>query len=87
MQQVLVGIRELLDSDENVLAEGQRVRFMEIADDALLIEVNSYVDTTDWTTYLELAEGLNIRILKIVAQAGTKLSLPAKTLHLEQDVG
>jgi len=87
MQQVLVGIRELLDSDEKVLAEGQRVRFMEIADDALLIEVNSYVDTTDWTTYLELAEGLNIRILKIVAQAGTKLSLPAKTLHLEQDVG
>ena len=87
MQQVLNGIRELLESDEHVLPEGQRVRFREIADDALLVEVNSYVDTTNWATYLELAEGLNIRILEIVAQAGTKLSLPAKTLHLEQTAG
>jgi len=84
MQQVLVGIRELLASDEKVLAESQRVRFKEIADDALLVEVNAYLDTTDWATYLELAESLNIRILRIVAHAGTKLSLPAKTLHLEQ---
>ena len=84
MQQVLNGIRELLEADEQILAESQRVRFMEIADDALLVEVNAYLGTTDWATYLELAEGLNIRILEIVAQAGTKLSLPAKTLHLEQ---
>ena len=85
MQQILTGIRDLFSSHEQVLPDSQRVRFKEIADDALLIEANSYVNTTDWATYLELAEELNIRILKIVASAGTSLSLPAKTLHLEQN--
>jgi small-conductance mechanosensitive channel len=63
------------------------VRFKEIADDALLVEVYAYLDTTDWVVYLELAEGLNMRILEIVAQAGTTLSLPARTLHIEQTDG
>ena len=84
MQQILNGIRDLLRSHEQILPDSQRVRFKEIADDALLIEANSYLNTTDWPTYLELAEELNIRILQIVADAGTSLSLPAKTLHLEQ---
>lgn len=84
LRQILGGIRELLDSHEQVLPEDQRVRFKDIADDALLIEVNSYLDTTDWATYLELAEELNIRILEIVTQAGTSLSPPARVLHIEQ---
>ncbi len=37
--------------------------------------------------YLELAEELNMRILEIVAQADTSLSLPARTLHIEQTDG
>jgi MscS family membrane protein len=84
MQQILTGIRDLFGSHEQILPDSQRVRFKEIADDALLVEANSYLNTTDWATYLELAEELNIRILQIVADAGTSLSLPAKTMHLEQ---
>jgi len=63
------------------------VRFNEIADDALKIEVFAYLDTTAWPEYLELAEELNLRILEIVAKAGTSLSLPASTLHIERSSG
>jgi MscS family membrane protein len=84
MQHILNGVRDLFESHEQVLQDGHRVRFYEIADDALLVEANAYLNTTVWATYLELAEELNIRILEIVAKAGTSLSLPAKTLHLEQ---
>jgi MscS family membrane protein len=84
LQQILEGIRNLLSSHEKVLQENNRVRFKEIADDALLIEVYAYLATTDWPEYLELAEELNIRILEIVTQAGTSLSLPAQTLYVEQ---
>ena len=87
LTQILGGVRELLRSHDQVREESQRVRFKEISDDALLIEVYAYVDTTDWATYLELAEDLNIGILNIVGQAGTTLSLPARTLHVEQDRG
>jgi MscS family membrane protein len=85
LQQVLDGIRELLSSHSRVLQDNHRVRFKEIADDALLIEVYAYLGTTNWAEYLEFAEELNIRILEIVARAGTSLSLPARTLHIEQN--
>ena len=84
IQQILDGIGELLSSHDQVLEDSQRVRFKEIASDALLVEVNSYLNTTDWARYLELAEELNMRILEIVTEAGTSLSLPARTLHIEQ---
>jgi MscS family membrane protein len=84
LRQVLEGIRELLNSHEQVLQNNHRVRFKEIADDALLVEVYAYLATTDWAEYLEFAEDLNIQILEIVARAGTSLSLPARTLHVEQ---
>jgi MscS family membrane protein len=87
IQHILDGIRALFSAHERVLQDGHRVRFKEIADDALLVEVYAYLDTTAWSVYLELAEELNMRILDIVAQAGTTLSLPARTLHIEQSDG
>ncbi len=84
---ILEGIREFFSSHDRILQDNHRVRFREIADDALLIEVYAYLDTKDWSVYLELAEELNMRILEIVAQAGTTLSLPARTLHIEQSDG
>jgi MscS family membrane protein len=87
LQQILDGVRALFSAHEQVLQDNHRVRFKEIADDALLVEVYAYLDTTDWSVYLELAEELNMRILEIVAQAGTTLSLPARTLHIEQTDG
>ena len=87
LRHILDGIRELFNSHDRVLQDNHRVRFKEIADDALLIEVYGYLDTKDWSVYLELAEELNMRILEIVAQADTTLSLPARTLHIEQTDG
>ena len=84
LQSILDGIREMLGTHDRVLQDNHRVRFTNIADDALLIEVYAYVDTRDSAVYLELAEDLNMRILQIVARAGTTLSLPARTLHIEQ---
>ena len=84
LRQVLEGIRELFAAHQRVLQDNHRVRFKEIADDALLVEAYAYLDTTEWAEYLELAEELNIQILEIVARAGTTLSLPARALHVEQ---
>ena len=84
LTQILDGIRELLSTHDRILQENPRVRFKEIADDALLIEAYAYLDTNVWAEYLELAEGLNMRILEIIALAGTSLSLPSQTLHIEQ---
>jgi MscS family membrane protein len=83
IQQVLQGIRDLLSSHDKVCQENHRVRFKEIADDALMIEIYAHLETRVWTEYLELVEELNLQFMEIVAAAGTSLALPARTLHIE----
>jgi MscS family membrane protein len=87
LQDILEGVREMLAAHDRVLQDNHRVRFVEIADDALLIEVFAFLNTQNWAEYLELAEDLNMKILEIVAKAGTTLSLPAQTLHVENGAG
>ena len=84
LQKVLDGVRELLKTHDRVMEDSQRVRFKEIAADALLVEVYAYLNTTDWATYMELAEELNMKILGVVTAAGTMLSPPARLLHIEK---
>ncbi len=81
---VLNGIRELLESHERVLNDGHRVRFKDFASDALLVEAFAYINTTDWAEYLEIAEELNLSIMRIATDAGSGLSLPTQALRLEQ---
>jgi len=83
IRKVLEGIREMLANHERVLQNDYRVRFKEISEDALLIEVFVNLETRVWTEYLELVEELNLRFLEIVAAAGTSLALPAQALHIE----
>ena len=85
VREVLGGVRDALENNDRVLFD-HRVRFKDIGDDALKIEVFAYFDTTDWAEYLELAEDMNLQILEVVANAGTGLALPASTLKIEQDV-
>jgi MscS family membrane protein len=84
IRHVLEGIRDLLSSHERVVQDNHRVRFDKFTKHSLSVEVYAYLTTVDWAEYLELAEGLNIRILEIVSQAGTGLFLPARTLIIEQ---
>ena len=85
VREVLSGVRDALEENDRVLFD-HRVRFKEIGDDALKVEVFAYFDTTDWAEYLELAEDMNLQILEVVTNAGTALALPASTLKIEQDV-
>jgi len=84
LEAVLAGIRTVLAEHERVLQDNTRVRFKDIAEDALLIEVFAYLSTTDWAEYLELAEGLNVQVMKVIADAGTSLTPPVKALQIEQ---
>jgi MscS family membrane protein len=84
MEVILAGIREFFDKHDRVLEQGQRVRFKGFASDALVIEAFTYIDTTDWIEYLEIAEELNLGVHRIVIDAGSGLSLPARALRIEQ---
>ena len=83
LDKVLQDVRELLASHEKIVKDNPRVRFQSIGKDALELVVFAYTDTRTFPDYLEVAEDLNMKILDILAQAGTTLALPGQTLYME----
>jgi MscS family membrane protein len=71
-------VRQMLADDERVLNDVLRVQFRQFGEYSLDVKIHCYVNTTDFTTYLDIAEELNFRILGIVHEAGASLALPER---------
>lgn len=79
---VLVEVRKMLYSHPKVLPNPLWVRFVELGETSRIIDVFAYIGVTDYTESLEVAEDLHLRILSIVAEAGTELAVPSE-IHYE----
>lgn len=69
-------IRGLLSANDRVLSDGARVRLTAIGGEAMEIAVFAYLDTTDWPTFLSLAESLHLQILERLEAREIALMLP-----------
>ena len=74
----------MLIDDERVLNDVLRVQFRQFGEYSLDVKVHCYVNTTNFTEYLAIAEELNFRILEIVHEAGASLALPVRSGALSQ---
>jgi len=68
----------LLYAHPKVLSEPLWVRFQGFRDYSLDLDVFAYIGVTDYNESLEVAEDLNLRIMDIVAGAGTDFAIPAQ---------
>ena len=64
-----------------------RIRFTGFGAYSLDFEVFAYVRTRDFGEFLEIAEDLNLRLMDIVAAAGTGFAFPSQTTYVERDAG
>ncbi len=87
LRYVLVEVRQLLYAHPKVDSASARVRFVRFGSSSLDLEVFSYVTVTDFGEYLEVAEDLNLRMLDIVAAAGSSFAFPSQTTYVEQGSG
>jgi MscS family membrane protein len=85
LQVVLKNLRALLHDHPRVTDDPARVRFVGFGDYSLVLEIFAYIDTSDINDYLACQEDLNLRIMRIVEDAGTSLALPSRTLYHTQD--
>jgi MscS family membrane protein len=85
LQVVLEKLRALLHDHPRVTDDPARVRFVGFGDYSLVLEIFAYIDTSDINDYLACQEDLNLRIMRIVEDAGTSLALPSRTLYHTQD--
>ena len=81
---ILVEIRKMLYAHPKVDPDPARIRFAGFGEYSVDLDVFAYVDVTDYGQYLEIAEDLNLRIMDIVAQAGSRLAVPSQTMYLER---
>jgi MscS family membrane protein len=75
---VLVEVRKMLYAHPKILSDSLWVRFQGFKDYSLDLDVFAYIGVTDYNESLEVAEDLNLRIMDIVAGAGTDFAIPAQ---------
>jgi small-conductance mechanosensitive channel len=77
----------LIDQHEFIDEESSRVCFLEFGEYAQELELYVYIKTMDFVEYLEHVEDVNLRINDIVESVGTHLTVPVKTIYLNQSIG
>lgn len=85
LQLVMIGIEGLFYAHPKIWPEGVVVRFKELGESALVVELQAWFQTTDFAEFQRIREGLLLSILEIVEKAKTEVAYPTRTLHvLEQ---
>lgn len=77
LRNVLAGVTELLESRSDIDPDPARIRFKEYGEHSLNLEVYAYLNTNDFNKYLAISEELNLHIMDIISEAGTRLAVPA----------
>jgi MscS family membrane protein len=80
MQTVLDDIRSLLHESRHLEPASARVRFLRFGPSSLDVEVFAYVLARDWNQFLEIQEGLLLRIIGFIEAIGVQFALPLQTI-------
>jgi MscS family membrane protein len=83
MRAIVEEIQTFIDNHPNTTVDG-RVRFKEFGESSLDIMVMYYVDTMDWTTYLNVREEINYRIMEIVEAHKASFAFPSTSVYIEK---
>jgi MscS family membrane protein len=78
LRYVLIEVKRLLCAHPRVLPEPAYIRFAEFGEHSLNLEVFAYIDTANYGEFLEIREDLNLRLMDVIASAGTHLAIPAQ---------
>jgi MscS family membrane protein len=84
---LLVAAREILYAHPRVDPNPARVRFIGFGSSSLDLEIFAYVRAADFDDFLEVAEDLNLRLMDVVARAGTSFAFPSQTVYVRPDEG
>jgi MscS family membrane protein len=83
MELVLTGVKQMLARQAAIDGPSIRVRFLRLGAFSLDVEIFAYAFARDWPHFLEIQEGLLLRITEIVTSAGTGIAFPSQTMYVE----
>jgi MscS family membrane protein len=79
VRHVLAEIRKMMSEQVKLESATIRTRLIRFGDACLELEVFAYVLTHDAEVFLEIQEGLLLRIIDIIEASGTAVALPSET--------
>lgn len=85
LRSLLARMRELLRHDSRVDPDVARVRLIGFGESSLDVEIYCHILTGSSNEFLAIREDLLLRIMDLIAEAGTQLALPSRALHLAQE--
>jgi len=85
LRYVLAGIRTMLYTHPKVERDGARIRFVGFGGSSLDLEIFAYVTATEMPDFLAIQEDLLLRIMDIIAEAGSGIAFPSQTTYLAKD--
>jgi MscS family membrane protein len=87
MRAVLAGIEHALLAHPKISTDAPSVRFTELRDSTLNVEVMAWFRTTDWGEFTRVRQELLLEFMRIVEEAGTSLAFPTRTVQLVSEAG
>ena len=82
MRSITTGVHEFLTSHPSLDPSSVRVRFVRLGPSSLDVEIFAYLFARDWNHFLEIQEGLLLRVMEIIQQAGAEIAFPSQTTYL-----
>lgn len=85
LKAIVAAIQNYIDNHPNTNQEG-KVRFHEFGPSSLDIMVLFFVDTMDWSTYLNVKEEVLYEIINIVKSNGAEFAYPSTSVYIEKNI-
>jgi MscS family membrane protein len=80
MRVIIDRVRSLLEDSRDVVPDSVRVRFRRFAQVSFEVEVVAYVLSPGWPQFLEIQEGLLLRIAECFESAGIQMAFPPQAV-------
>jgi MscS family membrane protein len=87
MHEVLESIRAYLAGHPAVIADTVRVRFVDLSEYSLGVEIYAYIDRATNSEFLEVQEEVLFAVMRIVDECGTAIAFPSQTTYYARDPG
>lgn len=87
MEELVTGIRKLIQEDESILDDFYLVNFDGFGASSLDVFIYCFTRTTVWAEFLEVKQGLMLEIMRLVKELGLDFAYPTQSIHVESFPG
>lgn len=83
IQRIVSDLQKLVDEHPHTNQDG-KISFAGFGPSSLDIMVMYFIDTMDYSVFLDVKEEINLQIMKIIAHHKAEFAFPTQTIHIEK---